>query len=1592
MAATPLFIPNHEKELEDLDADMDRMLQGLVGVPEIVETDPIKISEQGLVDRPDNPIDALEYDSEAAINNALSLEQNHRPAGPEIPVITAMPTLIEDIAEGFIRANGVTASSVLTGTAKFFEFPDAVYNNLIDTVNFFIPDLISDSWKLYTEEYIAGAMRKYFEDPNQVPYPQINQSPINKFIGQPIRELAEVTMQRLAPGGPRDIGEKVLVGLGQMVPDVGMIMLGGAGVSKLISSVVPKVNMMISHLLGVAGFAAVTASEQEHAAERGSNMSAIDMVGSIFRNYSLPTRMVFNGLFFSEYSSAMAKFEGRAEAPGEKTVNFLTGAVATAFTPQQRVDLKGDLQRLTAPIVNFIKIQNAVKGEASLPVYLANNMPSKSLSLERVDYSVTEVKSTRDLQNHIARVTHKKVTSTGKELAADLQNAVKHGPNGRSISEANAKAFADTTVKRLEAADRQHKIEQKGLEPPEILKEPAKEELTEVITYTDFQGKSANMEVTKARKAAIEEGKRVMEEQLSFEEGLIKRSKRNLLQKGMRAAERFYSVTAAPEYFLFKQLRESNTPQSREVMLDINHQYTVPNKARLINDSFIKDVGLLKMDKDRRIDYANYILAKSELGIIRRKTGEERQTSYSEEALTGWIADIEGKILTLDPNKISPDNSPELSIFHKQVETYSLYNKQANARLVLNNVITTKTQAKLDEIFYVKSEELAQVQADLIRSENMNASGELSFFESVKKLAPGLGGFRNRAVFDMMRRRIFTTEKELAEHNKWEALGELSIVDSQNNVARESIFLYNNVIMKKGKLVKVEIARDEFLKLEKSNLELKKKLKLKKSTEKDMADAQETVAEKLDYTDFEVRMQKGENKKLEAQYKSLTRANRKRAVSIDSGKIFEPSISKKRGGDEKISTSINSENKVELEAFKANNAQLREAIKVQLDIAFELQTQIKGHRISKSNTPLEIKGWTNIKYKHLDKDKYITVRDDMVEVLKATSPEVQAFNNARMNNWIGRLTGTHFVKGSFVAFQPFFSVYTTPRDINHMGQVDTAVTNMFEYWGFSAVNYPISLADAMIKGPRFRDYIANDGFTGTSGSVTAIAQSAFRNKSTIIRPNDWSKNSELVRKGWNNFIDIIGFFNYSSEMAVRLNHTSFLKSVKGLPAKEAVAKTNRNLNFGRNGSVMKTIEKIIPFANVATQGLDANLRAFADNPGVQAQKFADIVAMKALVIGIGFALGPEEMLRQTIESRVFYDNFPVTNMVAKDIDGKPHSAITRIPSERNIVNTLASIMANQMYDKYYGRDNSKAYARLAFKHLTSINDLPVFPAMSAMLAVFGNINTRDWSPIFSQFERTDPEAHKRLETSRAAVATADFINDYTKSLGIQASPVGMEVMAQQMGIAGNLFFAFGGMIMSKATGTVDKDWAVPNESMSREIWKAGKPVWGRGLVWNRVDQGMTTLKDDIRTSQTVNEVERLDKVAFILDQTKRGEITFNEGVNSFKTEVSQFTLDDAVSVSSYTNQYNGWKNYDTLVGKLNKRLRPDIPDQIDFRAVADADPSFQAKWMQGHEDVMRKASFKTFEKLSVIFGILNLRSADRLKNGFQIEQTPGIQK
>ncbi|MEF8880284.1 MAG: hypothetical protein V5A72_00435 [Candidatus Nanohaloarchaea archaeon] len=253
--------------------------------------------------------------------------------------------------------------------------------------------------------------------------------------------------------------------------------------------------------------------------------------------------------------------------------------------------------------------------------------------------------------------------------------------------------------------------------------------------------------------------------------------------------------------------------------------------------------------------------------------------------------------------------------------------------------------------------------------------------------------------------------------------------------------------------------------------------------------------------------------------------------------------------------------------------------------------------------------------------------------------------------------------------------------------------------------------------------------------------------------------------------DGLSYLNRNSEIAARLAVRERMLR-EGYSREAATATARDYLDYSQGGSVVKAIDNLIPFFNVAVQSARVQARAIKRNKKQQASKYAQLAGIASAIYAIGKMRDPKAYEQSSDYIKNNYFMFP-TGWKVKDDLGNEHRVSFKIRKEPAVSPFFTAgelVTAAAMGDEV---DYNRAWKSL-FQPLPRV-DISAVPFASAAIAYMTNTDPYTLSRIW-RGEKVEPESEWNREKS------SRFWKDFGDVTGL--SPERMRAAYEQVAGSG----------------------------------------------------------------------------------------------------------------------------------------------------------------------------------------------------------------
>jgi hypothetical protein len=495
--------------------------------------------------------------------------------------------------------------------------------------------------------------------------------------------------------------------------------------------------------------------------------------------------------------------------------------------------------------------------------------------------------------------------------------------------------------------------------------------------------------------------------------------------------------------------------------------------------------------------------------------------------------------------------------------------------------------------------------------------------------------------------------------------------------------------------------------------------------------------------------------------------------------------------------------------------------------------------------------------------------------------------------------------------------------------------------------------DALLEQPQlFKDVISDGKWStkykslgGNVLTVTRIAQ-----EDIMLRHHGELPMTQRGRTGWERFVDKMGWIGTNTELTIRVHQ--FKKMVEaGIPEMTAVRRVNDMLNFGRKGNFMRLMDSIYPFANVAAQALDAQIRAAKGNPKLYAAKLAQYWGLRLTAAWAAYTLADYCMDDVSPYHKVNNFILPI-GISTTDANGDTSHAYLAIPTDNSpIVRAIDAVMFAGI-DIMRDKTNTLGYEEIINR---VSQDVPIYeagsflPSIAAFKALYRNQDPRTGDSIWKGSEFVDPSL-------RAYRDTTDVARNLAQVIPGDISPVGIDRAASMLG--SNPITSFMGYLLRDVT-------VEEKNSMFRTMTEA-VPGMRNLFKWTRPQTSIA------RTILRQGASNRERTVGSILDhaveQIKEQGILYEVAAREILRHDDLNSLEKKSTVSLLKRNLKGWRLYKHYQEKQGEEFIYDLPSFREWQAVSSANVESKARWYMVNLPRKDDVAYTPYRNLAKAFG------------------------
>jgi len=1175
----------------------------------------------------------------------------------------------------------------------------------------------------------------------------------------------------------------------------------------------PSVANAGAHLTGVTAFGAAKGYSEadlydhnkiEGTFESAQQWAMIDTLLMPLRGMSRTTQAAVGGPLMYAYAKLMADETDDPKAVERHAMSsLLLGWIFPFVSKSNKLTPKHDLARIVEPVQNWIAQQKRLNVKLEPGSYIEQYYDVLLQEYGRSAMVPGESELlTRRFQKLVRDRTGEETFATGLELEQEMIGAMETAPGASSVTH---KQRAQVAHELVEAA--------------RIFDTVTRKEL-----YHDLDETPAN-DHSDAVKLELYEKRR--NKVIDLQKRIVAQGEVPFKRKVMSKIHQIKGTTFAPESKYFADLILQNPHEFRIMRDQFNMRYASSNKSSHFSNLLEKEVGYEKMSTNEKEWFRTLKRSQVDLDIIGRLQPGQLAMFYTDKSTARgaqlWVEDAMKKHYGTEFNN-------EWEAMQGKLSAYDRHNEATLSRARDSGVISEEAYQAYKDYHYATSktfEELAQ-EADFFKQglfePSLNVQKPVHYFK-VRE-----GQMLSDDVMYLSHRFISRMERVIDNSAFYEGGYQMAINHPENTLFMTPSFKYERMIWDKKlgegrwstiSKVEYEEIQTNRKKLQAEKAELKELQKAKNVEIFDEVDTsglasnKEMIALKSKKTKMRKELD-GLNSKLKKLEKDLELTHDEKISKVLNKKI---AVKRVTGADPKT-----------LAAARYEVMELQKEITLTHEINFELLTERNGQRARKTDVPNDVKGWKPVKYWQQSVPKYVMIREEVAPYMDLRGEIGQRVRTGIAGTTVRYLLGTPVIKLMSVAFEPFFGIGTAPRDVHFFGNTDpnvkleglTKTASVTHYASYVVKAYPKLIADITGQKGLFAE-AAEVGLMHGSSTLAGITQATITGRGVFYEAEFIRKPKGKFAKRRDAALNAITATGVVLETASRLGHYKYLTEVKGWGKKDAAMQVNQLMNYMRKGAGMEGLDSVLAFFNATSQALSGHARAgfgkevtadFVDGkvvaehvneagasfsakiPGTSAEarfnktyglKMAEFGLARGLLLGLGMALNKDQMLGQSVSSRVNYITIPAWWQGVKNKDGQLANFEFRIKLDNTPIESLVSILINRMYDATMNNlspERDELYRKEWLKSLNAYRIVQPPAVVKAAQALFNNIDPMDARALFSQADKYLPMDQMKASTNRAAIVGARFLNMFPGLHG-EVGPAGVGGLMQAYGAASN---------------------------------------------------------------------------------------------------------------------------------------------------------------------------------------------------------------
>lgn len=577
-------------------------------------------------------------------------------------------------------------------------------------------------------------------------------------------------------------------------------------------------------------------------------------------------------------------------------------------------------------------------------------------------------------------------------------------------------------------------------------------------------------------------------------------------------------------------------------------------------------------------------------------------------------------------------------------------------------------------------------------------------------------------------------------------------------------------------------------------------------------------------------------------------------------------------------------------------------------------------------------GYTTIGVRVEGKQEFLQMRDEFAEQF-VNRPEA-------MPEWMAiaarTVSGTSLIKTTSTSMNPSFALASLPMDIFHT-------------WIASSKVYSNHLPVYLTQMGRDLTATAKDAFTKSGEWENAMREgmgsSYLTHESRNLTDPSKSIKSQMTPK-LAKTREVLSYLNDVTDVWVRLAYRRrVMQENPGINPEIATAMARDRLDYYQGGMVVKAIDTVVPYANVAVQATGKAIQTAVNDPSGAFTKAAWVVGTSAAFKLAAMVTSPETDKQISVSDKV--RNFNITfgdQFYVLDANGNKRYMYVPVRLDQTIMPINAAVIGG-LEKSEYGRV-PEGLTGNAIGQISPVSKALPIPTIDAIATYTANYDSFLDAPVYRGPKVRPVDEIRSYGEGRPTSMTAQVVGQATGM-----SPMRLEAAAGKMINTNNFYIqAMGGGYKYMFQGSDPREQAQATMTMMQQIPGL------RNII--KLTNPSTAAMQDLEKAQEAfgsahaQQLRGLDDILFKYNKMQGGvtQKTIQDYINSQPNDVRQQLADHVKYTVAVDKIMSTFKASDGIPARTwwiaSAKAAPEVRAQVFYEHWVSANPEDRTRMLK----------------------------------------------